>query len=253
MREQGADRLVDVPATGRVFRTERRVRFGDVSPAGRARFDALACFLQDVSNDDTVDAGLDDDLAWVVRRTVFEVRRPAIFRELLELATFCSGIGSRWAERRIALRGDRGAVIDAATLWVHVELPSGRPVPLDGQFLDLYAPTAAGREVTARLRHLSGVAEGAARRPWALRFSDFDPLGHVNNAASWAMVEDVLATCAELRPPYRAELEYRDPIERGASITLAWTIDADATLAMWAVDEHAGRLHLTARVSPLPG
>ncbi|MEJ5255070.1 MAG: acyl-ACP thioesterase domain-containing protein [Acidimicrobiales bacterium] len=252
MREHGADRLVEVPATGRVFRGQRRVRFGDVSPGGRARFDALARFLQDISNDDTVDSGLDDDLAWVVRRTVFEVRRPAVFRELLELATFCSGIGSRWAERRIALRGDRGAVIDAATLWVHVELPSGRPVPLSKQFLDLYGPTAAGREVTARLRHPSQVPEAAARRPWQLRFSDFDPLGHVNNAVSWAMIEDVLASCAGLRAPYRAELEYRDPIERDASITLAWTVDAHAGLVLWALDEHAARLHLTARVAPLP-
>ncbi len=253
MREHGADRLVDVPTTGRVYRAERLVRFGDVSPAGRARFDALACFLQDVSSDDTADAGLDDDLAWVVRRTVFEVRQPAVFRELLELTTFCSGIGSRWAERRIAVRGERGAVIDAATLWVHVELSSGRPIPLDGQFLDLYGPTAAGREVTARLRHRAHVPDVAGRRPWGLRFCDFDPLGHVNNAASWATVEEVLAGRPELRPPYRAELEYRAPIERGAEISLATVALDDGGLAMWALDERTGEVHLTGLVSPLAG
>ncbi len=257
MREHGADRLVPVPRDGRVFRACRRVRFGDVSPAGRARFDSLARYLQDVSNDDTVDAGLDDDMAWVVRRTVFEVRRPAVFREMIELSTFCSGIGSRWAERRIAIRGAEGAVVDAATLWVHVELPSGRPIPVDAQFESIYGPTAGGREVTARLRHDARPPAGEPRRAFPLRFVDFDPLDHVNNAASWSVVEDELARHADLRPPYRAELEYRGPIERGAALAvvarreLAGRSGSSGPLALWAVDASTDEVYLTARVSPL--
>jgi acyl-ACP thioesterase len=251
MREHGADRLVPVPDDGRVFRATRRVRFGDVSPGGRARFDALARYLQDVSNDDTVDAGLDDDMAWVVRRTVFDVVRPARFREVIELATFCSGIGSRWAERRISIRGEHGAVIDAATLWVHVELPSGRPIPVDEQFRRIYGPTAAGREVTARLRHAAEVPAGAERRPFPVRFVDFDALDHVNNAASWAAVEEELARCRDLRPPYRAELEYRGPIERGASLDLVAERSPSGSLAIWVVDTSSAELYLTAMVSPM--
>ena len=58
---------------GRTFTAERLVRFGDLSRGGRLRFDALARYLQDVSGDDTADAGLVDDIAWVVRRTLVEV------------------------------------------------------------------------------------------------------------------------------------------------------------------------------------
>ena len=42
-------------------------------PGGRLRFDALVRYLQDVANDDTRDAGFDDVMGWVVRRTVIEV------------------------------------------------------------------------------------------------------------------------------------------------------------------------------------
>ncbi len=239
----------------RVFRSQRRARFGDVSPGGRARFDALACYLQDVSNDDTVDAGLDDDIAWVVRRTVIEMHRHAEFRELLDLATFCSGTGSRWAERRVSMRGDRGAHIEAATVWVHVDLDSGRPLPVDSQFDEIYAPTAGGRQVTSKLQHGTTPAPGAVVAPWRVRFSDFDLFSHVNNAASWAMVEDELAARDDLDPPYRAELEYRAPVTRADEVVL-WRADGPGRMDLWAMptaaaDGGAGTPYLTGRITAL--
>ena len=68
--------LVPVPAVGRVAHGgRRRVRLGDASPGGRLRFDALVRYLQDVANDDTREAGFDDVMGWVVRRTAIEVHR----------------------------------------------------------------------------------------------------------------------------------------------------------------------------------
>jgi acyl-ACP thioesterase len=256
VREPGADRIVPVPdpaSDPRVFHGERRVRFGDVSPDGRARFDALACYLQDVSNDDTVDAGLEDDIAWVVRRTAIEVHRPAEFREMLDLATFCSGVGSRWAERRVSLRGDLGAHIEAVTVWVHVDLQSGRPVPVDAQFDELYAPTALGRQVTSKLQHETTPSAEAVSAPWRVRASDFDLFSHVNNAASWAMVEEELATRGDLSPPYRAELEYRAPVTRADEVVL-WRADSPGRMDLWALpaNPETGTVpYLTGRITAL--
>lgn len=253
MRENPADRLVPVPASGRVYGDARRARLGDVTPDNRLRLDALARFLQDLSSDDTVDAAFENDMAWVVRRTVVEVTRTAVFREMLSLRTFCSGTGSRWAERRISVQGEFGAAIEAATLWVHVDLTSGRPVPLDRQFHELFGATAAGREVSSRLSlpPAPDGRSGADVRPWPLRFVDLDLLGHVNNAASWALVEELLAARPALASaPFRAELEYRDPIEAGASIELV-AIDEGPTVSMWARDHRSGHTHLAGRVSPV--
>jgi acyl-ACP thioesterase len=249
MSEPAAAEMVPVPARGRVFGAERRVRFGDVSPGGRCRFDALADYVQDLAGDDTVDAALPDELAWVVRRSVFEVETPATFRELVGLETFCSGLGGRWAERRVAMRGDRGARIESVSLWVRVDPDSGRPLPLTAPFTERYGEAAAGRRVSARLQHDVAIPEGAAVRAWPLRFCDFDLLGHVNNAASWAIVEDALSGTDSLRPPYRAELEYRDAIERDAAITVA-TVTTPVDLRVWVFDDRTGTNHLTARVIP---
>jgi acyl-ACP thioesterase len=250
MSEPAADRMVPVPRAGRILERERRVRFGDVSPGGRARFDALADYVQDIAGDDTADADLPDESAWVVRRSVFDVHRHASFRELLRLQTFCSGLGGRWAERRVVMVGDRGAEIDGCSLWVRIDAETGRPRPLTDRFLATYAEAAAGRRVSAKLQHDTAPPAEAGRARWVLRFSDFDLLGHVNNAASWAIVEDLLAGVPDLRPPYRAELEYRDPIERGAEIEVAHRVD-DRGLRVWVHDARSGTNHLTARVASL--
>lgn len=252
MSEPAAELLVSIPPKGRVFGTDRRVRFGDISPSGRARFDALAQYVQDIAWDDTTDTGLADEGAWVVRRSVFEVHRPATFRELLRMRTFCSGLGSRWAERRVALEGDAGADVQSVSLWVRIDPDTGRPRALTQPFREVYAESTDGRRVSAKLRHDVTPPAGATCESWSLRFADFDPLGHVNNAASWAIVEDVRAGVDDLAPPYRAELEYRDPIERGAEVGVAHVVDGSA-LRIWVFDRRSSTNYLTAVVSTLPG
>ncbi|MFZ6004300.1 MAG: acyl-[acyl-carrier-protein] thioesterase [Actinomycetota bacterium] len=218
--------LVPRPASGRVFEESRRVRLADVSPGGRLRLDAATRFLQDLSADDTADAALPDAESWVVRKTVIEVHAFPRYLEALELATWCSGTGSHWAERRISLVGEAGGHVEAATTWVHVDQASGRPKRVPPTFHELYGEAAGGRRVNARLE-LAAPSEStvAGAEPWVLRFTDFDVLSHVNNAAYWEVVEEVLASRRSLRAPLRAELEHRLAIERGADVTFA-TCDA---------------------------
>lgn len=233
------------PPVGRVFSGARTVRFGDVSPAGRVRLDALATYVQDLASDDTTEMGVGADLVWVVRRTMFEVAAAPRFAEHLELTTWCSGLGRRWAERRISMTGDRGGRAEAAILWVALDQRSNRPVSLPADFIERCGPAAQGREVSARLRLPSAVPQRGsgitvARRPWALRGTDFDLLGHVNNAAAWALVEEGLADVDRKRA-FRAEIEHRVPVEPGAALELVTGTDAlrPGETDMWVVGRPA--------------
>jgi acyl-ACP thioesterase len=204
--------LVPIPEQGRRFVAARRVRWGDADARGRLRLDAIARYLQDISNDDTRDVGHDPSAPWIVRRTSIAVDRPLRAGEAVTLTSFCGGIGSRWAERRTSMTGEHGGRVEAASLWVFIDPATGRPARLQQTFLDAYAEAAAGRSVEARLAHGPVPAPGDGhRRPWPLRTTDLDGLGHVNNAATWEAVEDEL-TRLGLRP-VTAELEYRDAIE----------------------------------------
>lgn len=227
------DALVPRPPAGRVFEEARRVRLGDVSPGGRLRLDSATRYLQDLSADDTADAALPDAESWVVRKTVIEVQAFPRYLEALELATWCSGTGSHWAERRISIVGERGGSVEAATTWVHVDQVTGRPKRVPESFEELYGEASGGRRVKARLEHPDPPAD-ATTIPWALRFTDFDVLSHVNNAAYWEAVEEVLGDRRDLRAPLRAEVEHRTAVERGATVELV-TAGTDGTLQVWVV------------------
>jgi acyl-ACP thioesterase len=255
MPEPGADRLVPLPGTGRTFTATRRVRFGDLDPSGRLRLDSLARFVQDVSSDDTSDAALENDMAWVVRRTAVEWGRSPRFRELITLTTFCSGTGSRWAERRVSVKGERGADIEAVSLWVHLDAGSGRPLVLPAEFHAHYDEAAQGRRVSSRLQHPTEVPTTGRRDRWPLRATDFDLLGHVNNAATWAIVEEALSTRPHVGFPLRAELEYRQAIERDDQVAVVSADEDDGVVSLWVVDASTGpgspsRIFATARVFP---
>ncbi len=224
--------LVPVPTEGRTFTATRRVRLGDADPSGRLRLDAVARLLQDVGNDDIADAGLDPGAPWVTRRTAVVAGRWPRIGERLTFTTFCGGLGSRWAERRSSITGDRGGHVEVAALWVHLDPGTNRPAPLPPDFLERYASAAGGRTVRARLRH-PAPPDDAPTRPWPLRATDLDVLGHVNNAATWAAVEDELARRGVT--PEAAELEYRAAIEPTDDVELRAAGGEDGTVWIWLV------------------
>lgn len=239
--------VVPRPTVGRVFEETRRVRLGDVSPGGRLRLDAATRYLQDLSADDTADAALPDAEAWVVRKTVMEVRSFPRYLEALELATWCSGTGSHWAERRISVVGERGGDIDAITTWVHFDRTSGRPRRVPEGFDAIYGEASGGRRVKARLTHPAPPADAVAV-PWPLRYTDFDVLAHVNNAAYWEVVEEALSSRRELRAPLWAEVEHHTPVDRGSTVEVVTLDDGDG-VALWVLS--GGAVAASARVQPI--
>lgn len=254
------DPLVPLPAAGRVFRSARRVRLADASPSRRARLDACARYLQDVGNDDTAESGFDDVASvWVVRRAVMDLLVPLRWTEWVDLATWCSGTGGRWAGRRLSLTGDQGGHVELDTLWVHLDPQSLAPARLPDAFSEIYGEAAGGRRISAR-HWLGGPPpgddgqDGLDRLAWPLRAVDFDVMGHVNNAAYWVAVEEVLARHRDhpvhpaLGRPVRAVVEFGTGIPVGAPVELL-VRRSDKQLDMWfQVD---GATHASARLFPL--
>lgn len=224
--------IVAVPDEGRRYLTSRRVRVGDADGSGRLRLDALARLLQDVGNDDFADAGIDPRSPWVARRTVVWSPTWPHLGQRLGITTFCGGLGSHWAERRSSLLAESGpGRVEVASVWVHLGPGGDRPARVPDWFLATYGPAAGGRTVTARLRHPGPPAE-AHRRPWPLRSSDVDVLGHVNNAATWQAVEDEAARRGAV--PRRSELEYGAAIEATDEVDLV-SVDTPGGFHLWLV------------------
>ncbi|MEO0492724.1 MAG: acyl-ACP thioesterase domain-containing protein [Actinomycetota bacterium] len=230
MPEPGAAEITPKPAAGRVFENTRRIRLAEVDPTGRCRLDATVRHLQDVARDDSADSGLSDPMTWVVRRTMLEVHRAPVFQERIDLATWCSGHGGRWAERRTEVRGEHGAHVDAVTIWIYVDGDTGAPRKLNDDFFEIYG-SATDRKVSARLQLPNQPPDDAASLDWPIRFVDLDVLGHVNNAAQWAPVEEIAHRLALPLEGVRAQLEHGGETPPGAAI-IRWVGD-DTGVRTW--------------------
>jgi acyl-ACP thioesterase len=266
MPQASPDQFRPDPPEGRVFSASRLVRSADVTPTGRFRLDALARYLQDVAEDDVADTGWRAPYGWLLRRMTVTARGYPRFGDTLRLRTFCTGTGPRWAERTTTVAGPGGDLIQATAVWVAADLGTGRPRPLDEEFLRIYGPATQGRQVSARLSlpgpetalprpagpgragtgpAPGGVTEAAGARDWPVRAADFDTAGHVNNSVHWAALEDVLNGLDWL--PAGAELEYHRPILPGSRPSLltsdvtadsvyAWLLDGSGRLATGRLD-----------------
>jgi len=224
-----------------------------VDPDGRLRFDGLTRYTQDVSNDDTTDARLPDAPGWVVRSTVVDELVPGLLGETLTFRTFCSSLGKRWAERRLTVHGNQGARYEVATLWVCVDLEAGQPALLTDEFLEIYGSAAGDRKASARQRNpkiesLGERASDIVAESWQLRRADLDTLGHVNNAAYWAAVEEWMEPFGQGR---RARVEYGRGLAPAPHVGIA-RYQADDALLLWWLEHGESTPSATASVGALP-
>lgn len=216
--------LVERPERGRVFSACRRVRLSDADANGRLRLDAIARYLQDVATDDVHETSWGaPDHFWLVRRSLVQQLRPVSIEELVEAKTWASGTGSSSASRRTTLAGDRGGLIEAESVWVHLG-PSLRPERMrGGDFDKFYALSTNGRKISPRLE-LPDPPDDAERSPWPLRLSDLDMMSHLNNATYWKAVEEAASRHAvSLEGPFEAVLEFRQPIDLEDEVELLYS------------------------------
>ena len=213
------EHLPQRPPSGRTFSSRRRIRLSDMDATGRLRLDAIARYLQDAATDDVEETGWGaPDHLWVLRSVRMDVLRPFLSDREVAIATWGSGFAALAAARRWSLVGDAGGSVEVDSVWIHLG-PDARPARI-GEGFDSYREAAQGRVASTKLS-LPDPPRDATRFSWALRMTDLDLMGHVNNAAYWKAVEDRLhGRDPDLREPYRARLDYRHPIDLGEAIEL---------------------------------
>jgi acyl-ACP thioesterase len=207
--------FVPLPEQGRRFTTLIPVRLSDTNPAGALRLDGIARYLQDVATDDWDDTGIVSSDTWVVRRTTMRRTTDAwpMLKDNLSLTTWCGGVGAAWAERRTDISVDGTVLVEAVALWVPVD-HSGHPVRVRPLFYEVYGDAVRGRKVSGRVT-ITSPPPDATKRPWPLRRADLDIVGHVNNAAVWQAVSEVVDV-----PVSMVEVIHHGPVEAGHEVSL---------------------------------
>ncbi len=174
--------------------------------------------------------------AWIVRRTTVAGARLPRFDERLELRTRCSGMAKSVAERTTTINGDGGTLLEAVSIWVHLDPQLRRPARLPAEFLAVYGPSAAGHRPRSSLRHPPTPPDGAERRDWHFAGADIDLAGHVNNTMYWRAAEELFGLAAMASSPFTLESEYRGGIGAGPAHLyrageMLWVCDRDDAVA----------------------
>jgi acyl-ACP thioesterase len=236
------DQLIPLPAAGRVFEWNVRPGLADTAASGRVRLDAIASWLQDAAYADVEDADLAERGGWVVRRNRIKVESFPRFADEVLVRTFCSATGTLVAERRHSI-SSASARVEAVGLWVHVDPDSGLPARLGEEIESVYTASAGGRKARSKLRH-PAPPEGGERSEWRFRQADVDIAGHVNNAAYWEIVEELIAGGPEIEAA-DVEIEFREPAQPGDATLLR------AAGRVWVMGE-GGAVHAAIAGLPSP-
>ena len=235
-----------------------RPGLADCAPSGRMRLDAIARWMQDAAYADVDDAGVAGHAFWILRRTRIQVHRFPEINEPYRVQTFCSGVGRLVAERRTVISpvADPGrAIVDTASLWVHLDPATRRPSHITQDEFDRLANNGYGeRPVSHRLKHpRPEPGSGVKLFDWYFRRVDTDLADHVNNAVYWELLEEELLalTPVELTSvptqltTVDAELEFRDGAQPGLAQYLA-----DGPDARFILDAAGGLLATMALIDP---
>jgi acyl-ACP thioesterase len=241
--------LVDLPDRGYVYRTSWPVATYDIDAESRLRLDGVARYIQEVGAENLTDAGMADiHPHWIVQRTVIDVIRPLEWPTGIAFQRWCSGMSTRWCTMRVRLDGDDGGRIETEGFWINMNKETQTPSRISDDFFDTFATTTDNHRLKWR-PWLDIHVDADTVTPFPLRVTDIDHFKHVNNTVYWHAIHQILAAAPQFeQAPYRAVLEYRQPIQPQEEIELHSAV-RDGELRIWFVV--AGEARACALVRPL--
>jgi acyl-CoA thioesterase FadM len=170
----------------RQFRLTHTVRYDECNCDGVLTPAAFLRYMQDIAARDAEDAQLSGNGYWVVKRTLISFKAPVHIHTKLALKTYGIGFTRITAQRGYEARladGDTGEpIVSARTLWVYID-PRGRPTRIPERTGDIWLPD--GPEPQQPEAPFPIFPENTPETTSsAVRFSDIDPMRHMNNAAA---------------------------------------------------------------------
>ena len=172
-----------------------RVRSYEAEPMGRLQAPILCRLLQEVATAHAaelgvaVDALIDSGVAWVLSRLDLRVERwPQVGDEVV-IETWPAAMNRLLTERRFRLSDATGGAIgEATTLWLVLDLARRRPMRLPAQVVEHLSRLELSPD-PARPAELAAPENPTTELAFTVRRSDVDLAGHANNTSfvEWLM------------------------------------------------------------------
>ncbi len=134
-----------------VFTMQRRVTWQDIGPAGHVNNAVYLAYVEDCGFQVAAAHGwpltrmVNEGFGIIVRRQQIQYRQPALLDDELELATWVSNFKRTSGIRHYVIRrlSDGELAARVQTVYVWVDLKTGRPITIPAHFLADFAPNFA--------------------------------------------------------------------------------------------------------------
>ncbi|MCB9454248.1 MAG: acyl-CoA thioesterase [Anaerolineaceae bacterium] len=131
-----------------VFKLRRRVEWRDIDTAQHVNNAAYLNYLEDAgiqvmnAHHWPMKRAEEAGFAIIARKHRIEYRQAAVLDDEIEIATWVSGMKRSFATRHYTIHraADNELLIQAQTLYVWIDLKTGRPIRVPQPFLDDFAP-----------------------------------------------------------------------------------------------------------------
>jgi acyl-CoA thioester hydrolase len=134
-----------------VFIVRRRVAWQDIDSAGHVNNAVYLAYAEDAGVRIAAARGwpmtrmMREGFGIIARRHQIEYREPGLLDDELEVSTWVGDVKRATAMRYYSIRrvGDGALLARVQTLWVWVDLASGRPIRIPAQFMECFADNIA--------------------------------------------------------------------------------------------------------------
>ena len=226
-----------------MYSFDSRVRYSEVGADGKMSLCSVIHYMQDCSIFQSEDLGVgiaglkQEKKAWLLSSWQIEIGRRPRLGERLTVGTWASGFKAMYGYRNFILRDESGDdAVRAASIWIYMNLETGRPEKVDDFVAEIYRPEPA-LEMEKAGRKIA-VPDGLREYPaFPVQKYQIDTNGHVNNGQYLQMAEAWLPEdeqVEKLRVEYRKAAVYGDMIvpaagldESGASVVALKGLDGD--------------------------
>ena len=152
----------------RVFRREILVQQADIDVQGHVNNLRYLAWMQDVAVAHSTAQGWPMEryaaqgAGWVVRSHSITYKRPAFLGEAITICTWIAGFSPRSSPRRYLFwrAADKSVLAEAETMWVYVDLATGRPTKVPDELRAAWEIVEDAGEVLGMLQN-GGAADGS--------------------------------------------------------------------------------------------
>ena len=224
---------------------DKALTYFDMNSRARLKLCSLARVLQEAAShhSDIVGLGVEGlrerGMGWFLNRLEMRIHRYPEFKERVEIVTWFRDIKGLKTHRDFEVFCGNEKVAVASTVWLYMDLNSGRPRRIPKEIADVY--TMEEDSVLER-----DLANWKATREFdpdfdlsiTTRFSDYDPHGHVNNAAYIEYVETLVSRFRGDKSQIKTfRIEYQKGIGKEAEIVRCGLKNSDSSCLFKVFDD----------------